>query len=495
MSRLPEPEETPVERLPIHKKSKTFTVEVKSACANVSSKCGISAEKSRIAVKTVCNEMYGHRYYLSSEEQQQHEGTSEDFEPQKKVPKKAEDYEERYQFVLPSTRTILKYKHLQATQEETDAAVALFSMKPPERVTLHYDTTSRCYIDGEWPCLILNFTQSRCFRLRPLFFAYEDRENITSLIVETYERLAAAATMKLSVNVTAKDLWGKTNNIMTDSVAKNLKIEDGVALTLKSSHKPFHLLCKSHVVEKFDSSNLKVLASLENKVKLRQRLEAINLSLKPFIRGKKAVFVAGIYAILKLGTHEKSGATSSLAEGFDRIIEREGKVKYITLYHERRFTKLGYSAASILQALPLLQNLLAETWKSNLLVEACKIYLECQFFLTELKLLAYFTHKITLPFLNCIEKCSREELLQILPTLYDNLLNGKYDVLKDYAVAFKHVNVDDLEGSLENEAFKMMCTDAAAGVMIQCGREYGSDASVDEMNPVQLFCSSSLMTN
>ena len=155
--------------------------------------------------------------------------------------------------------------------------------------------------------------------------------------------------------------------------------------------------------------------------------------------------VAGIYAILKLVTHEKSGATSSLAEEFDRIIEREGKIKYITLYHERRFTKLGYSAASILQALPLLQTLLAETWKSNLLVEACKIYLECPFFLTELQLLAYFTHKITLPFLNCIEKCSQEELLQILQTLYDNLLNGKYDVLKDYAVAFKHVNVDDLE--------------------------------------------------
>ena len=70
--------------------------------------------------------------------------------------------------------------------------------------------------------------------------------------------------------------------------------------------------------------------------------------MKPFFRGKKSVAVAGIHTILKLVSYDKSGNTSSLAEEFDLIIEREGAVKYMSLYHERRFTKLGYSAAFML---------------------------------------------------------------------------------------------------------------------------------------------------
>ena len=88
---------------------------------------------------------------------------------------------------MPSARTILKYKHLQATQGETDAGVALFNNTKPGKVTLHYDTTSRSNIDGEWPSLILNFNNGKSFNLRPLFFTYEDRENICRLIKETLE--------------------------------------------------------------------------------------------------------------------------------------------------------------------------------------------------------------------------------------------------------------------------------------------------------------------
>ena len=36
---------------------------------------------------------------------------------------------------------------------------------------------------------------------------------------------------------TAKKLWKKTTAIMTDSVSKNLKVEDGVAECLGSDHK------------------------------------------------------------------------------------------------------------------------------------------------------------------------------------------------------------------------------------------------------------------
>ena len=130
--------------------------------------------------------------------------------------------------------------------------------------------------------------------------------------------------------------------------------------------------------------------------------------MKPFFRGKKAVVVAVIQAILKLVSHDKKGNSSSLVEESDVITKREHVVKHMSLHHKRRFTKLGYSAASILQTFLLLQSLLEETWKSNLLAQACKIHLDCEFFLTELQLLAYFTKKITLPFFKlCREMQSR----------------------------------------------------------------------------------------
>ena len=159
----------------------------------------------------------------------------------------------------------------------------------------------------------------------------------------------------------------------------------------------------------------------------------------------------------------------------------------MSLYHERRFTKLGYSAASILQAFPLLQSLLEETWKSNLLVQACKIYLDCELFLTELQLLAYFTKKITLPFLNCVEKCSQEQLLEILPLLYQDLLAGNPNTLEEYQVEDKHV-VEDLTNQIQKDAFSMMCVDAAAGIKLQCGGEYGfGDMDKEDPRATQLY--------
>ena len=44
---------------------------------------------------------------------------------------------------------------------------------------------------------------------------------------------------------------------MTESMSKNLKIEDGVADVLKSSYKPYHLLCKPYLVEAFIDQILK----------------------------------------------------------------------------------------------------------------------------------------------------------------------------------------------------------------------------------------------
>ena len=68
--RFEEEEKLPqtVERPKLRKISKTFTEEVKAACASVSSKCSISAEKAWAAVQTVCKEIYQHQYYLNADE-------------------------------------------------------------------------------------------------------------------------------------------------------------------------------------------------------------------------------------------------------------------------------------------------------------------------------------------------------------------------------------------------------------------------------------------
>ena len=76
-------------------------------------------------------------------------------------------------------------------QHENQAAMALYTKPDDIKSTLHFDATSRSKIDGDWPALILVFSDNRRYSLRTLFFAFEDRQNIVRLIVETYKRLAS----------------------------------------------------------------------------------------------------------------------------------------------------------------------------------------------------------------------------------------------------------------------------------------------------------------
>ena len=116
---------------------------------------------------------------MNADEYKNSEMIQTNLEPPSKVAKISTDYNDLYKYVLPSSRTILMYKHLQATQKETGAGVVLFNNTKPNKVT--YFTTSRSNIDREWPSLILNFNKGKSFRLHPLFFAYEDTEKICRL--------------------------------------------------------------------------------------------------------------------------------------------------------------------------------------------------------------------------------------------------------------------------------------------------------------------------
>ena len=431
------------------------TESIKSTCAQVSTACGLSVEMACIAVQSTCKALYKHEYFLNIEELP-NDQSDQHFEPVPKHPKepvRREDCKE-FAYVLPSACTIADYKHLQASEIECDAGVALVKKESSIKVTSHYDTTSRNSIDGEWPSLILNFSDKQKFDLRPLFFAYKDREQITKLIVETYECLAAAASAFTGMDLTAKVLWEQTDAFKADSVAKNLLIEKTVARSLNFTHEPFHILCKSHIVEKLDKFNLSVLNELEESMKLRNTLESVNPALfrishpAQFFRGKAAVVEVEIYALLKLVTYDKSANSCPLADEFDYIVEKEGKVKHMSLNHQQRFAKLGYPAASILAALPLLQMFLLETEKNNLLVQACRLYVDCEFFLTELHALAYFTHKVTHPLLNCVEMLEQSQLLHIFPKLYKDLSNGKMDTSKDFLVSYKHLPNDKPESKI-----------------------------------------------
>ena len=116
---------------------------------------------------------------MNADEYKNSEMIQTNLEPPSKVAKISTDYNDLYKYVLPSSRTILMYKHLQATQKETGAGVVLFNNTKPNKVT--YFTNSRSNIDREWPSLILNFNKGKSFRLHPLFFAYEDTEKICRL--------------------------------------------------------------------------------------------------------------------------------------------------------------------------------------------------------------------------------------------------------------------------------------------------------------------------
>ena len=256
------------------------TNEVKFKCI-VSVNCNISTEMSRTAVQWLDRRQLKRTQVslLRKRNNYQSIHLKGKKKEQKPVPTSQEQYK-TYENVLRSSKAFSDFIQSMAIQTEKDAAAALHNKKDNVKCTLQYDSTQRSKIDGDRPCLILIFSDIQRFSLRALFFACEDRENIVRLIVETYTRLALSLS---DIEVSAKDLWEKTTAIMTNSVSKNLKIEDGVGEQLKWNYEPTHLLCKSHLVETFDRANIDILSQVEKKLNFWEKLESINLSVKSFL--------------------------------------------------------------------------------------------------------------------------------------------------------------------------------------------------------------------
>jgi len=187
------------------------------------------------------------------------------------------------QIVLSIPRNTSKLSRL-----KKNCALAILDTEPEDKIAIHYDTTTRRRITGEWTSLIMKISNGQTYRLRSLSLAVENRKTISDLLVEEFQRLTQAG------NTSAKVLWEKVTSVMTDSVSKNLHVEDQVAATLNSTHIPFHLLCVSHTCEVFDRGNIKVLLEAEKKLGLQEIL------ILSFLPSSKSVTVAALQALNKL---------------------------------------------------------------------------------------------------------------------------------------------------------------------------------------------------
>ena len=69
------------------------------------------------------------------------------------------------------------------------------------------------------------------------------------------------------------------------------------------------------------------------------------------------------------------------------------------------------------------------------------MFLDSELLITELDVLAYFTHRITLPFLYFVEVNTQDRFLTLFPKLFDDLGKGNMDTLSDYIVNYNHAKV------------------------------------------------------
>ena len=92
---------------------------------------------------------------------------------------------------------------------EQDTGFALLTKLYDVKAIIHYETTSRSSADGEWPSLIMSFSDDREHRLRPIVFSFEDRKQIIDLFVETDTRLAVVVGIFTKGLVSPAKLWEK----------------------------------------------------------------------------------------------------------------------------------------------------------------------------------------------------------------------------------------------------------------------------------------------
>lgn len=155
--------------------------------------------------------------------------------------------------------------------------------------------------------------------------AKETRNNITQYFVEQLKRLSVAA------NTSCVGIWNRITAVMTDSVAKNLKIVPLIMEELLSMEpskdifiaEPYHLLCLIHTLECFDRKMLEQVKKIEDKLGLREQFVSKMPELKSFLSNKnKAIAESALEALCSLTYN--SGKKSALWQEFLNECEASG---------------------------------------------------------------------------------------------------------------------------------------------------------------------------
>ena len=91
---------------------------------------------------------------------------------------------------------------------------------------------------------------------------------------------------------------------------------------------------------------------------------------------------------------------------------------------------------------------------NNLLVRGCRLYLESDYIAVSLKALSNFTYRVTMPYLNAVERVDQNDLMKILPQLCNDLKNGSPgNSLDNFHVEWTHVKMKDQALTSELDKF------------------------------------------
>lgn len=233
-----------VPQLSLKEGSRNFSEKVLRTITALTTVANCTIPQARMSFQIVSNLMFDQNYTLEATEKTIG------------VPRTKEDFL-KYENVVPSTKVLYKHLHVVAIQRELQCAQQIISAPPDTVITIGYDSTTRSGLKNEWVSFVVHFSdRDEKFRLRPLYMAFENKENTAKIFVEQFKRLG------FLVNVSPKIVFERINAIMTDSVAKMIGIEDIIAEKLQSYHKPFHLLCVSHTVEGFTRAQLEVIGGV-----------------------------------------------------------------------------------------------------------------------------------------------------------------------------------------------------------------------------------------
>lgn len=130
--------------------------------------------------------------------------------------------------------------------------------------------------------------------------------------------------------------------------------------------------------------------------------------------------------IYQFHSHQVWSASINQENLFHYILDGEKCFwhKCLLFNHERRFTKLGYSAAStMLTSLPFLRTLVNKTYQATTMYKSSNFCYSIQN-LQSLNLKCFLYPQVNKPFLHFVEVSFQQDIFKSLPKLYEDLSNG-----------------------------------------------------------------------